>query len=451
MKRLHHDAVDVRHLLRLLWLAFCLLIVTGVVTRQEAPLDICQLLVFLVIMVERLRKIMKDRYGSRNVLGMGLISLMNDIASEMIYPLLPIFLTSVLHTGAAVVGVIEGIAETTVSLIKYLSGLYSDRVRRRKPLFATGYAIASLARPFIGVATLWGHVLALRFADKVGKGIRGAPRDALLADSVSPENLGLAFGFQRTMDHVGALLGPLVATALIAWGLSLRSIFLLTVIPGMVTVILALAMVKERRNNAGEPAQKISFGSIKKPAFLWYLLAVAVFTLGNSTDAFLLLKARDAGVSVAMLPLLWAMLHFSKAAFSMPGGRLSDRIGRKPVIILGWLVYALVYFGFAYAGSVEAIWALFFSYGLYFGLCEGVEKAFVADLVPAEARGSAFGAYSLAVSITALPASVLVGLVWQAFGSSTAFIMGAGIACAASLMLMLLGVKVRRGPVLKAR
>ncbi len=387
-------------------------------------------------MREGLKKVTEDRYGSRNVLGMGLISLMNDVASEMIYPLLPIFLTGVLSAGVASIGIIEGIAETTTSLLKYLSGFYSDRLRKRKPVFAAGYAISNLFRPLIGISTGWLHVLLFRFSDRVGKGIRTAPRDALLSDSVSPGNLGLAFGFQRTMDHIGALAGPLIATALISFGLSIRTVFLLTIIPGAVTVIMALSMVRERTHIGSERVPRISIGSIKKPGFLWYLLSVSVFTLGNSTDAFLLLKAHDAGISVVMIPVLWAMLHLSKAVFSMPGGRLSDRLGRKPVIILGWVVYALVYGGFALAGSVTAVWLLFLSYGLYFGLTEGVEKAFVAELIPAEARGSAYGAYSLAVSITALPASVIFGLVWQEFGNQAAFALGAGLALTASIMLL---------------
>lgn len=382
------------------------------------------------------KKVMADRYGKRNVLGMGFISLMNDVASEMIYPLLPVFLTGVLHASAAAIGIIEGVAETTVSLIKYFAGLYSDRLRRRKPVFALGYGIANIVRPLVGLATSWHQVLLIRFADRVGKGVRSAPRDALLADSVEKENLGLAFGFQRTMDHVGALSGPLIATLLLYYGLTLRSIFLLAIVPGVITVVLAVYLVKERAHTGSGGVKKISLSSIKDPGFMWYLVTVAVFTLGNSTDAFLLLKAQKAGVSVAMLPLLWAMLHFSKAAFSMPGGYLSDRLGRKPVIILGWFTYALVYAGFAWAGTGMAVWALFFAYGLYFGLCEGVEKAFVADLMPAQVRGSAYGAYSLAVSITALPASVIFGLVWQAYGDRAAFLMGSGLALAASLMLL---------------
>lgn len=386
-------------------------------------------------------KNIEDRHDRRNVLGMGLISFMNDVASEMIYPLLPIFLTGVLHAGAASIGIIEGIAETTTSLLKYLSGFYSDRIKRRKPVFAAGYAISNLFRPLIGISTQWLHVLLFRFSDRVGKGIRTAPRDALLADSVSPGNLGLAFGFQRTMDHIGALVGPLTATALISFGLSIRSVFVLTIIPGILTVVLAVSMVKERPHASAAHAPGISLGSIRRPGFVWYLLSVSVFTLGNSTDAFLLLKARDAGMSVAMIPVLWAVLHLSKAVFSMPGGRLSDWIGRKPVIILGWVVYALVYGGFAFAGSVAAIWLLFLAYGLYFGLTEGVEKAFVADLVPSEARGSAYGAYSLAVSITALPASVIFGLVWQGFGNQAAFELGAGLAFAAAVMLLFVRTK----------
>lgn len=381
------------------------------------------------------KRIMGDRYGSRNVVGMGLVSLMNDVASEMIYPLLPIFLMSVLHAGAATIGVIEGVAESTVSLIKYFSGLYSDRVRKRKPVFAAGYAISNIIRPLVGISTQWAHVLIFRFADRVGKGIRTAPRDALLAESVSAENLGVAFGFQRSMDHFGALIGPLIAALLLYSGLSMRMVFLAAVIPGIMTVILAVFVVRERAHSTKHHPE-VTVGSIRKPGFIMYLITVSVFTLGNSTDAFLLLKAHDAGIHAAMIPILWALLHFSKGIFSIPGGRLSDKLGRKPVIMFGWMVYALVYAGFAVAASSAAIWILFFSYGLYFGLTEGVEKAFVADLMPAESRGSAYGAYSLAVSITALPASILFGLVWQGFGSHVAFGMGASFALSASLMLL---------------
>jgi len=383
---------------------------------------------------------MDNRRGRRNVIGLGLISFMNDAASEMIYPLLPIFLTGILHAGAATIGVIEGLAETTVALLKYFSGTVSDKLGTRKPIFAVGYTLSNAVRPLIGLAGQWWHVLFLRVSDRIGKGVRAAPRDALLADSVRPEHIGFAFGFQRAMDHAGAIVGPLIATALIQWGdLSIPTVFLLSSIPSIVTIGLAWFLVKEKPRRPQAVQGILITGSFQNPRYRIYLAAVLVFTLGNSTDAFLLLKARDAGVSIAMLPILWAVLHISKALFSMPGGRLSDVLGRKPVIVAGWLVYSLVYLGFAFAVGQAAVWALFAAYGLYFGLCEGTEKAFVADIVESDQRGGAYGLYNMAVGIAAFPASVVFGVVWEQLGSPTAFLMGGVLALAACLILV--GVK----------
>lgn len=379
---------------------------------------------------------MEDRRGKRNVIGMGLISFTNDAASEMIYPLLPIFLTSVLHAGAATIGMIEGIAETTVALLKYFSGTISDKLGKRKPIFAAGYTLSNSVRPLIGLSTQWWHVLFLRVSDRIGKGVRSAPRDALLADSVSPANVGLAFGFQRAMDHAGAIVGPLMATALIQWGgLSIPSVFVLSVIPSIITILLAWFLVREKPRQAMPQQGILLTGALQNPTYRVFLAAVIVFTLGNSTDAFLLLKAREEGVAIAMLPIIWVVLHISKALFSMPGGRLSDIVGRKPVIVAGWLIYGLVYLGFAFAAGQAAVWALFFAYGLYFGLCEGTEKALVADIVAADQRGGAFGLYNMAMGIAAFPASVVFGVVWDKMGSHYAFIMGAMLALVAAAML----------------
>lgn len=384
---------------------------------------------------------------SRNVVILGFVSLLNDGASEMIYPLLPAFLTVVLGAGPAALGIIEGVAETTASLLKLYSGYWSDRVGKRKGWIVSGYGISNAVRPLIAFSTSWLHVLALRFADRVGKGLRTSPRDAIIADSTPLEARGLAYGFHRAMDHSGAIVGPLAATALLfIYHDNLKTIFLLSVIPGILAVALLLFGLTEKQAEATSPVSNMTFnfpvawkempGGFKK-----YLGIILLFTLGNSTDAFLLLRAQQLGVAVALLPMIWVVLHIVKMGFSVPAGILSDRVGRKKVIVTGWVVYALVYAAFGAATQVWHAWALFGVYGIYFGLTEGVEKALVADFAPAHLRGSAFGLYHLIVGFGALPASLLFGLVWQRLGSTAAFGMGAGLALAASLMLSALAVK----------
>lgn len=384
---------------------------------------------------------------SRNVVILGFVSLLNDGASEMIYPLLPVFLTAVLGAGPAAIGVIEGVAETTASLLKLYSGYLSDRVRRRKGWIAAGYALSNVIRPLIAFAGSWFHVLVLRFADRVGKGLRTSPRDALIADSTAPESRGAAYGFHRAMDHSGAIAGPLIATALLALlHIDLKTLFLLSFIPGALALALLFAGLREQPREP-RPVQGGRFAVAtawdEMPAgFRKYLAIILVFTLGNSTDAFLLLRAQSLGVPVALLPSIWVALHLVKAALSVPGGVLSDRIGRKSVITAGWVVYALVYAGFALADAQWHAWALFAVYGVYFGLTEGVEKALVADLAPVHLRGSAFGLYHLVVGLGALPSSLLFGLLWQRFGAAPAFAFGAVLALlAASLLAVLKTVK----------
>jgi MFS family permease len=381
---------------------------------------------------------------SRNVIILGFVSLLNDAASEMIYPLLPVFLTAVLGAGPAAIGVIEGIAESTAALLKLYSGYVSDRVKRRKGWIIAGYSISNLVRPLIAFAGSWVHVLALRFSDRVGKGLRTSPRDAMIADSTPVEYRGTAYGFHRAMDHSGAIIGPLLATGLLlAMHDSIENIFLLSFIPGLLAVILLISGLQEkaRAEHKAAPAVKFNIRTAwdgMPSGFRKYLAIILIFTLGNSTDAFLLLRAQALGVPVALLPAIWVALHIVKMAFSVPGGALSDRIGRKKVIIAGWLVYALVYAGFMVADAHWHAWALFAVYGIYFGLTEGVEKALVADFAPAHLRGSAFGLYHLVVGLGALPASLLFGLVWQKAGMAAAFGMGAGLALLAGLMLMTL-------------
>src|SRR4051812_30796744 len=319
----------------------------------------------------------------RNVYAMSAVSFLTDASSEMIYPLLPVFLTATLHASAGFLGVIEGAAETTAALLKLASGWWSDRVNRRKPLIVGGYGLASLVRPLVAIAQSAGQVLAIRVADRVGKGIRGAPRDALIADSVDASVRGRAFGFQRSADHAGAVVGPLVAFAVLTWWhVPLRPVFWMAAIPGVIAVIVAVVFVRERSLAPEGAAPK---SSVALPAIVplggrfWAVMGVIMlFTLGNSTDAFLLLRAAQLGVPVALAPILWAMLHVVKSTTSTPGGALSDRIGRKPAVIAGWAIYAAVYLLFGRATQAWQAWALFAVYGLYFGLVEGTEKAMVA-------------------------------------------------------------------------
>jgi MFS family permease len=376
----------------------------------------------------------RPRLG-RNVVALGAVSFLTDVATEMTYPLLPVFLATVLGASATYVGTIEGIAESTAALLKFASGWWSDRVSRRKPLVLAGYALASAVRPLIGLTQSAAQVLGIRVADRVGKGIRTSPRDALIADSVDPGLRGRAFGFHNAADNAGAVLGPLLAFSFLRWGgLQLRTVFLLTAIPGALAVLTLLLGVREVPRTA--PPRKAGEAGLKAPLggrFWAYLGVLLLFTLGNSTDAFLLLRAGQLGVATALIPILWALLNLVKAASNTPGGILSDRIGRRPLIVAGWLVYAAVYFLFGRAGQAWHAWALFAVYGLYFGLTEGVEKALVADLVPADRRGAAFGWYNLAIGVGALPASLLFGALWDRWGSAAAFNFGALLALAAAI------------------
>jgi MFS family permease len=388
---------------------------------------------------------------SRNVVVLGLVSLLNDGASEMIYPLLPAFLTSVLGAGPAALGIIEGVAEATASLLKLFSGYVSDRFKKRKGWIVAGYSISNVIRPLIALTTSWMQVLVLRFSDRVGKGLRTSPRDAIIADSTPPAYRGMAYGFHRAMDHSGAVVGPLAATALLlVFHDDLKTIFLLSFIPGLFAVTMLLAGIREKRvdGRVQMPQAGFNFRSAlgaMPPTYQRYLLVVLLFTLGNSTDAFLLLRAQKLGVPVTLLPMIWVVLNIVKMGFSVPAGILSDRIGRRTVIVAGWVVYALVYAGFGLASQYWQAWALFAVYGIYFGLTEGVEKALVADLAPSHLRGSAFGLYHLVVGAGAFPASLLFGVVWQKAGPAAAFGMGAGVALLAGILLATLPMAQRTG------
>jgi MFS family permease len=392
----------------------------------------------------------------RNVVALGLVSFLTDVSSDMIYPLLPVFLTAVLGASASFVGAIEGAADSTSSILRLASGWWSDRVRRRKPLVVFGYALASTVRPLIALAQSATQVLVIRVSDRVGKGIRMAPRDAIIADSVHPSIRGRAFGFQRAADHAGGVVGPLVAFALLGWwAVPLRTVFWLAAIPGVAAVLVAAFGVREvhregrRREESGRSAPRTAPPSFLSPPSslgkrFWAVLGVIfMFTLGNSTDAFLLLRATQLGVPAALAPVLWALLHTVKSLSSTPGGALSDRIGRKSTIIAGWLLYAAVYAGFALASDVWHAWALFAVYGVYFGLTEGTERALIADIVTPERRGSAYGWYHLSVGLGMFPASLLFGVLWDRAGAPTAFFVGAALSVAAAIGLRLAVPPVR--------
>lgn len=377
---------------------------------------------------------------SKNVRSLGWVSLFNDMASEMIYPLLPLFLNAMLGAGVVFIGMIEGIAESVSSFLKLFSGWVSDRFRKRKGLILFGYALASITRPFIGLATSAYHVLFLRFFDRIGKGVRSSPRDALLSQSCSQEERGKAFGFQRAMDHAGAMIGPLIASLLIAvFTKDLRIIFLLAFIPSFFCLWIlwrGVTEVQKEQASISSPPKLHWKGWDRR--FRYFLLIITLFTLGNSSDAFLLLRAQGLGLHVVSIPVLWFIFHLSKTIFSVPGGALSDRIGRRKVMILAWMIYGLVYLGFAFASKAYQIWLLFITYGLFYGLSEGTEKAWVADLVEESKRGIAYGAYHFSIGIAALPASLLMGLIWKVIGVEWAFTFGAAMAFLAALLAILL-------------
>ena len=371
------------------------------------------------------------------VRSLGLVSLLTDVSSEMIYPLLPAFLTGPLRAGPAFLGVVEGLAETVAAFVKLESGRLSDRLRRRKPLIVAGYSLSSLVRPLVALAASPAHVLIVRVLDRVGKGMRGAPRDALVAEVTAATERGRAFGFQRAMDHAGAALGPVLASGLLLVTGELRVVFALAAVPGALAVLALVRGVREDPRAFAFTPVATAAGAPLTPAFVRYLAVLALFTLGNSSDAFLLLRAEQAGIPLALLPLLWAAHHVVKASASTWGGALSDRAGRRPTILFGWSLYALSYAGFAIADGPLAMLALFVAYGLFHATTEGAERALVADLAGVASRGRAFGLFHAVTGALLLPASLLTGLLWQGFGAGMALLTGAALAGLAALGLLL--------------
>ncbi len=364
------------------------------------------------------------------------ISLFNDAASDMIYPLVPLYLASVLMAGPKALGLIEGSAEAVSSLLKLFAGVLADRSGKVRAWVIAGYGIAGFARPLIGITTSWLGVLACRFADRVGKGLRSAPRDALISLSVEPGQRGLAFGFHRAMDNLGAVVGPLAAAALLAAGVSLRHIFLLAIVPALIVLALAFT-VREPEHPATRTKEPFrwTLGGLPK-SFRRYLCVLALFTLGNSSNMFLLLRANELGASATRVTLMWALFSLVAAVLSTPLSAMSDRWGRSRVLGIAWLAYAGAYLLIGWMpGADWALWLTFAGYGVVTAALEGTEKALVADLVPRERIGTAFGWYSLVSGIFLLPASLLFGWLWQGFSPFAAFAFGAGCAFVAALLL----------------
>jgi MFS family permease len=385
-----------------------------------------------------------------NIFFLGVVSLLTDVSTEMIFTLVPLFLCNVLGAGATVVGLIGGLSESTDAILRIYSGRLSDRIGKRKVLAVIGYTVSTIAKPFMYLASTWGVVLAVKFSDRVGKGIRTSPRDALVADSVSVEERGRGFGVHRAMDTTGAVLGLVIAAVIIyivqGGGLELglktyQWLVLVGVVPAVLSVLILLAFVREKKRVSPYSFSQDGLG--RKAAgldtrFKIFLVVMAVFTLGNSSDFFVVLRAQNLGSPVLYITLMLVLFNIAYAAFSVPAGILSDRLGRKRVIVLGWMVYVVVYLGFAVAASLWQVWLLFACYGIYYGIVEGVARAFVADLVPEEKRGTAYGLYHGVVGLTLLPASLIAGWLWDAVSPAAPFYLGAGLAFIAMLGLLVL-------------
>ncbi len=394
----------------------------------------------------------------RNVWAVSLTSFFMDVSSEMVMNILPLFLSNVLGVKTNIIGVIEGVAEATASLLKVFSGWLSDRLGGRKWIAVAGYGLSTIIKPFFYFANSWGVIAGVRWVDRVGKGIRTAPRDALIADSVEKEKRGLAFGFQRASDTAGAVVGIIISIALI-WlaqrnsialgAATFRTVVLISLVPAVLAVLTLAIGARDVPVKGEQKAPKLAIKSLGRP-FAIFLVIMSIFDLGNSSDAFLILRAQERGMSVVGILVMLAAFNLIYALVSAPAGDLSDRIGRRRMITAGWLVYAVIYLGFGLAVETWHIVVLFILYGFYYALAYSTSKAFVADLVPENLRGTAYGTYNAVLGILDFPASVIAGVLWQGagswagFGPSAPFLFGAGtslVACAFMLAWMPKGIK----------
>ncbi len=375
-----------------------------------------------------------------NVFALGLVSFFNDVASEMIYPLIPLFLTSVLGAPATVVGLIEGIAESTASLLKVVSGWLSDRFQSRKPFTVAGYGFSSLSKLLLGLAYAWPLVLVARFVDRFGKGVRTSARDALITESSAPEERGRSFGFHRALDSAGAVVGPLLAlVAIDAFGENYRQVFFLAFIPALIGVLLLVIFVKEKRATAKKTAPFHFHWADLDASFRLFLFISFIFALGNSSDAFIILRAQDLGLSLTSVILVYVLFNIVYTLASTPAGIISDRLGPRVVLISGFIIFAAVYLFFGLAADGALLWLLFPIYGLYMALTDGVGKAYISNLVPSEKSGTAFGVYQTVIGLCTFLASLFAGLLWTYVGVSAPFIFGSIMALLASLLFFALG------------
>ncbi|WP_035257015.1 MFS transporter [Desulfatirhabdium butyrativorans] len=383
----------------------------------------------------------KPLFGlGRNVTVAGWVSFFMDVSSEMIYPLVPLFLASVLGVNKSLIGLIEGIAESTASLLKVFSGWFSDRIGNRKWLMAAGYGISTISRPFVALAAGWHPVMASRFIDRFGKGVRTAPRDAIIAESTDMNSMGRAFGFHRSMDTLGAVAGP----ALAFWLLSITSnnyrvIFWLSMIPAAIAVLLIVCFITEKKRAIPSASErpKLSW-RLFDWRFRFFVIIAAVFAIGNSSDVFLILRAQQLGITSAMIPIVYLMFNLVYALSSFPLGILADRFGKKRMIWIGFVLFAALYFGFGKATDTLSIWFLFGCYGLFMGLTEGIQKAYLTSIIPSEFKATAFGLYNTVVGIAAFPASFIAGWLWDHVSPSSTFYFGAGTAITAAILFALM-------------
>ena len=389
----------------------------------------------------------------RNVFFTGLVSFFMDVSSEMIYPLVPLFLTSVLGVNMSMIGLIEGIAESTASLLKVFSGWFSDRTRQRKNLMLAGYTISTLSRPIMALAGSWQQVLSSRFTDRLGKGIRTAPRDAIIAESTQATHLGRAFSFHRAMDTLGAVVGPAIAFFLLGiFNNDYRTIFWLSMVPGVIAVILIILFIEEKKKQVTSQKER---PRLTFKHFDWkvkfFIMISTLFALGNSSDAFLILRAQQVGIPALTIPVVYLVFNLVYSMSAIPAGMAADKFGKKRIILLGFFLFAGLYYGFAVVKNVSAVWLLFGLYGLFMALTEGIQKAFLATIIPPDMKATAFGLYAAAVGLAMLPASLIAGWLWEHVSPAATFYFGAATATLSALLFIVLMFLIRSSQGLTAR